>query len=338
MYKTFFPFIFLICSVLPLSVWGQVPVPPGWYHEDITPGFGMRGFLSKFHLELTTGLGRSFYSHKPEGLSVLSFSDNVVLYNGTNTSTALGQWFHTAAPADSGLVVPPGAFTVGVDTAGIKMRGSAYSVPINAVIFFKFFRFRIGGGATFEPKIIGRFHSNKYKDEIGKWRPDLRLAFFKKYYGMFGADVYRYMDWLVSVDLRVGMWDPGKKFDKALMKRSIMYNVGVGLEYELSEYVSLYARPALEIKSYDLTISEGTGAIKHRAPVGYINFGLIARVPEKGKCFIKDCHTQIDHPHGDREYRSRRHPIWKKQNPNYGENYPKLIKYKRKNKRKLNPY
>jgi hypothetical protein len=32
------------------------------------------------------------------------------------------------------------------------------------------------------------------------------------------------------------------------------------------------------------------------------------------------------------------HPFWKKQNPHYGENYPKLIKEKRKNRKKLNPY
>ena len=47
---------------------------------------------------------------------------------------------------------------------------------------------------------------------------------------------------------------------------------------------------------------------------------------------------QINHAHGNREYRSRMHPIWKKQNPHYGENYPNLIKYKGKNKYKLNPY
>jgi hypothetical protein len=46
----------------------------------------------------------------------------------------------------------------------------------------------------------------------------------------------------------------------------------------------------------------------------------------------------MNHAHGNREYRSRVHPFYKKQNPNYGENYPRLIKYKGKNKRKLNPY
>ena len=316
---------------------GQIPVPPGWYHER-SDGYGLRGILSRFNLEVTTGYGRTFYSHRPEGLYVLSFPDNVLLYNGTNTGSSLAQWFHTVAPADSTLVIPPGSFSVGVDTANIKMIGKAFSVPLNAVIFLKIFRFKLGGGATFEPTLIGKFHANNYRQEIGTWRPDVRLAFFKKYYGMFGGDIYRYMNWVVSVDARVGMWNPGNKFDKALMKRSLFYNIGMGLEYELSEYASFYLRPSLELKSYDLTIPEGTNAIKHRAPVAYANFGMILRMPEKGRCFIKDCHVQIDHPHGDKEYRSRVHPIWKKQNPNYGENYPRLIKYKRKNKKKLNPY
>ena len=46
----------------------------------------------------------------------------------------------------------------------------------------------------------------------------------------------------------------------------------------------------------------------------------------------------MNHAHGNREYRSQVHPIYKKQNPHYGENHPNLIKYKGKNKYKLNPY
>jgi hypothetical protein len=70
----------------------------------------------------------------------------------------------------------------------------------------------------------------------------------------------------------------------------------------------------------------------------FVNAGITYRVPELRRCFLKSCHGQINHAHGNREYRSRRHPIHKKQNPHYGENYPVLIKYKGKNKKKINPY
>jgi hypothetical protein len=70
----------------------------------------------------------------------------------------------------------------------------------------------------------------------------------------------------------------------------------------------------------------------------YLNFGATYRIPELRRCFLKDCHAQLNHAHGNREYRSRRHPIYKKQNPHYGENYPVIIKYKGKNKKKIEPY
>jgi hypothetical protein len=71
---------------------------------------------------------------------------------------------------------------------------------------------------------------------------------------------------------------------------------------------------------------------------GYLQVGLSYSIPELPRCYLKDCKIQINHAHGNKEYRSRRHPIYKKQNPGYGENHPTLIKYKGKNKRKLNPY
>jgi hypothetical protein len=70
----------------------------------------------------------------------------------------------------------------------------------------------------------------------------------------------------------------------------------------------------------------------------YLTVGFTYSLPELPRCFLKDCHAQINHAHGNKEYRSRRHPIYKKQNPGYGENDPTLIKYKGKNKRKINPY
>ncbi|MFN7258430.1 MAG: hypothetical protein ACK5TU_00905, partial [Cyclobacteriaceae bacterium] len=116
------------------------------------------------------------------------------------------------------------------------------------------------------------------------------------------------------------------------------YNLGVTIERDLSEYFKVFARPSFEIKSYVLPIPESGLAIDHSMNAFYINIGVTYRIPELPRCFLKDCHVQINHAHGNREYRSRRHPVYKKQNPGYGENDKTLIKYKGKNKRKLNPY
>jgi hypothetical protein len=122
------------------------------------------------------------------------------------------------------------------------------------------------------------------------------------------------------------------------MKKSIYLNLGVRAEREFSEYFRIFIRPSYEVKSYKLTIPETTQTLQHRLNGLYVNVGFTYRLPELRRCFLKTCHAQINHAHGNREYRSRRHPIYKKQNPHYGENYPELIKYKGKNKNKLNPY
>ena len=70
----------------------------------------------------------------------------------------------------------------------------------------------------------------------------------------------------------------------------------------------------------------------------YVSIGVTYKIPELPRCFLKDCHAQINHAHGNKEYRSRRHIFYKKQNPGYGENDKTLIKYKGKYKNKLNPY
>jgi hypothetical protein len=130
----------------------------------------------------------------------------------------------------------------------------------------------------------------------------------------------------------------GKQFNAALMQKGLYVNFGATFERELSEYFKVFVRPSYEIKGYKMTIPETGQAIPHKLNTFYINLGVTYRLPELPRCFLKTCHAQINHAHGNKEYRSRRHAFYKKQNPHYGENYPTLIKYKGSNKKKLNPY
>src|SRR5262249_28567519 len=101
----------------------------------------------------------------------------------------------------------------------------------------------------------------------------------------------------------------------------------------------VFARPSFEMKNYTISIpGSGGGSIAHYANAFYVNFGFTYSIPALPKCYNKDCHAQINHAHGDREYRSRMHRFYKKQNPMYGENFPRLFKYKRQNRNKLSPY
>jgi len=203
-------------------------------------------------------------------------------------------------------------------------------------LYFKIYRFRLGGGYTFEPQFItSGFRPSSFKSDIETWKPGVSVLFVKKYYGMLGGEFYRYQDFLFSADLRVGGWGPGKKIQYS--SKSWMFNLGTGVEWQKSEYFRPYLRAGFEYKNFIIPSPIGT-EFKHNANEITVNFGVILQMPSMPKCFIKNCHIQMNHQHGDREYRSRVHPVWKKQNPNYGENYPRLLKYKRKNKGKLNPY
>ena len=123
--------------------------------------------------------------------------------------------------------------------------------------------------------------------------------------------------------------------NKGLIKKGIYVNVGITVERGLSEYLRVFLRPSFDYKYYSLQVSNKT--IHHSINALYLNIGLTYTLPEFPKCFKKECSVQINHAHGNRQYRSRVHPIYKKQNPGYGENNPP-VRLKGQNKRKLNPY
>lgn len=238
------------------------------------------------------------------------------------------------------LAVTPESFLVSGDTAKIGFKGRGKNIPFNVRMHYEFLkRYRIGVGYSYEYFTLGQFSPISFSDSIGTFRPGQHRGWMRKFYGYAGGSFYRIDKFLFTGDLEVGSYKPKRNFDNAAIKRSVYFNLGVTTEYELSEYLKLYLRPSFDFKRYTLNV-EGSGgnSIKHRMNAGYLQIGLTYSIPELPRCYLKDCKIQINHAHGNKEYRSRRHPIYKKQNPGYGENHPTLIKYKGKNKRKLNPY
>jgi hypothetical protein len=160
----------------------------------------------------------------------------------------------------------------------------------------------------------------------------------RRYFGMAGVSFYRIQDYLFTADINIGDFKPKSNINTAIIQKGLYYNLGVTVERDFSEYLRVFVRPSYELKNYSIGVPENGQAIKHNMNAFYVNFGISYTLPELPKCFLKDCKAQINHAHGNKDYRSRVHPIYKKQNPGYGENYRNLIKYKGKNKNKLNPY
>jgi hypothetical protein len=296
-----------------------------------------RKILSRLTFGLSTGFGSTTFKHDLDGFGILQNPDQPVrIFNSGEETSGYTNWFNRIDTATNTL--EPGNFTINSTDAKIGFKAKAWSIPIKATIHYEFLqRYRIGGGYSIEYMNIGNFRPISYGDQISSFSPGESSFFLKKYFGMIGGSVYRYYEYLLVVDANIGGYKLGNDFQGAI-KTGVYFNLGVAVEREMSEYFRLFARPSYEFKSYTIGIPEGGGSIKHRFNAFYFNIGATYRFPELRRCPIKGCHGQLNHAHGNREYRSRRHPIWKKQNPHYGENYPELIKYKGKNKKKLNPY
>lgn len=295
----------------------------------------LRYLLSKLHFGFSTGYGSTAFKHDLAGFGILQDAGRQPEIFSGDTSRRFANWINDVAPSSR---TTPGDFLVRSDTAAIGFRSGTFTIPLKGTVHLEFGRYRIGGGYSFDYTRVGQFKPVSYRSEINPYRISKQGFFMKHYFGMIGAEVYRYYEYLLVVDANIGGYKLGKQFNMGLIQKSLYFNLGVAVEREFSEYFRLFVRPSYELKGYKLSVPESGQQIAHKMNAFFVNVGATYRIPELRRCFIKDCHAQINHAHGNREYRSRRHPFYKKQDPHYGENYPNLIRYKGKNKNKLNPY
>lgn len=297
-----------------------------------------RAFLRNFKFTFSTGVGTTYMNHKLDSFGIFQrtgFSPRI--FPNDTTTSRYSNWINEVT-ADT-LTIIPDSFLVSGDTAKLGFKGKGFNIPINVTLHYEFLkRFRIGGGYAYEPMWLGTFNSISFQDRVNSFKPNNTFGWMQKYYGMVGASFYRIDKFLFTGDLHIGGFKPGKNFARELIEKGMYVNLGVSIEYEFSEYLRGLVRPSFDFKKYTLTIPGNANTIEHKMNAAYVQVGLTYSLPELPRCYLHDCKIQMNHAHGNREYRSRVHPFFKKQNPNYGENHPTLIKYKGRNKRKLNPY
>lgn len=315
---------------------GKTAIPLDHFYVERKAGGGLRKILKNFTFGASTGYGNTFFSHKLDGFGVYQAPGGSPQIFSGSTATRYGNWVNDVAIDKS--AASGSAFIANPGSADLGFKGNALNIPLQIFLYYGFKeRYRIGGGYSYELMSIGSMQPTALSDKIGNFQPASPTGFVRKYYGMVGYTFYRRDEYLFTGDLQVGSWKPKGNFNAAVTGGTY-FNLGVTIERDLSEYFKLFARPSFEFKSYELPIPESGKSIDHSVNAFYINIGATYRIPELRRCFLKDCHAQINHAHGNREYRSRRHAIYKKQNPGYGENDKVLIKYKGKNKKKLSPY
>jgi hypothetical protein len=301
--------------------------------------YPVRTVLKNVKFSASIGVGNTFFRHKLDGFGVFQRTgfEPRIFPSGTSPLPRYSNWVNTVA-GDT-LTALPDSYLISSDTAKLGFKGNGFNIPIHISIHYEFKKFRIGAGYGYEAMFIGNFKPTTFADKIGTFQPGNPSGIMKKYYGMVGYSFYRMQDFLFTGNLQIGGYQPGNNFAVGFIKKGVNVNLGVTVERDLSEYWRLFVKPSLDFKNYTLTIpGSGDKTIKHNLNAAYVQIGVTYSIPDLPKCFHNECKIQMNHAHGNKEYRSRVHPFYKKQNPNYGENYPTLIKYKGKNKRKLNPY
>ena len=215
---------------------------------------------------------------------------------------------------------------VGSSEQAVDFKGGG--VPLSGTLNFHVDRFRIGGGAGIE------FHS--IKDEqiaISQGIINKKGTTFTKFYGNIGAEVYQYWDYMLVPELQVGKLKLGNGFNQDSVSNGLFINLGVSIEKVMSEYFRFILKPSYEFRSLE---KSGGTATRYKMPAVALQLGFSIRYPDLPRCPIRACHTQMKHIHYGNEYRGQPLPIL--QNRKYGQLNKRLLKYRGKNKRKLNPY
>lgn len=317
------------------------------FYNKPGPPSPLRVILSKFSLGISTGYGRTSYKDDLSGLALIQKRDSgLFVFNTTSNinddqiTVGYSNWFNDAIALDSIAIDPVNDFLVSSDTADLGYKAKARGIPLTFTLHYSFDRYRVGLGASFEFHKINDFNPLSFADslQLQSYKSPVENATFKRYFLTLGGRVYSYYDYSLVVDAQIGILKLGKKFNTSVINKGIYFNLGTSIEREFSEYFTAFVRPSFEIKSFTTNLPEGL-SVTHKQSAFFVNVGVYLKLPELPKCRIRNCQIQINHTHGGgKNWRSRMHPFFKKQNPHYGENFPKLLRDKRKNKKKLNPF
>jgi hypothetical protein len=322
-------------------------------------------FLNKFSLTLTTGYGATNYSHDLEGVyfyqdasSQFIFSNNIE--DPTGFVSGYANWLNDPTETFISSVENPFGvpfdylgnpvnnpalldqqFLVNTDTVDLGFRGVSSSIPISFTIHYNYEDFRFGGGFTYEQQFMSSLRPTAFEVQLRDYEPNFKSTSFTRWYGLVGYRFYQFWYWDFVAEMRLGKINPGKAFNRNAISRGLNTNIGVSFENNWSEYFRLIIRPSLDFKGYTVDLPDGA-SVRHSHPTFFIQAGISINIPEIPRSPMKSDHVQLKHVYTDpktgKKYEVRGQPITKRQNPKVGENHRRLWRYKKKNKKKLNPY
>ncbi len=235
-------------------------------------------------------------------------------------------------------------FLLNTDTSALSFASLASTIPIQASLHFDIKKvFRVGIGFQYERHSMRALKPSIYESQIRPLEPDFKSTSYTKIYGILGYQFYEFWDYTFVAELFLGRAKPGREINTNAVGigQNFFANIGVNIEYNLSEYVRVIVRPGLDFKQYTVNFPDAS-SIRHKNNAFIINAGISINFPEIPRSPIASDHVQLKHvitdPKRGQLIEVRGQPIWKKQNPKVGENHRKLWRYKWKNRRKIDPY
>jgi hypothetical protein len=292
----------------------------------------IRELCSKITFSLSSGTARHNLSHDLMGIAVYQ-SDTLgpllITTNNPRPVTGVSSWISNVKTRDIPQQAAPGEFlTIPDTTFSFSSRTSGVPYQLQATVKIK--KFMVGAGVGIEI-----LRNTVYKQEIPEGqaavppgstnliRPvslskgDVSLS---RFYAYAGYDFFRYRKFTLSADAVAGQVYPGRNFNSTVVSPGFLFGGGLNARYQLSENLGVFVRPSADRKHYTIKSSLINAPVRHDINSTYLNFGISYSIPALPKCYVSACRTQIDHGHGNRHYRSRVHPFFRKQNPGYGEN------------------
>ncbi len=333
-----FYFLWVALFLLPGFTFAQFGDPFGTQSTEIKRS-PVRKVLNMFSLSATSGYGLTFYKHEISGFSMLQKLNGTTYiipdFRLTTPNIGYSSWLQNPIPINDIRYNENEDFLVNADTAELGYRGIGNSIPINLIVHVDISKFRIGGGVAAEFHTLSRFSPISYEQEFSSYEPESKKSLYTRWFGLIGYRVHNYWDYSFVPEVQFGKLNLGENYNNSLITKGMYMNLGLSIEKNFSEYFRAIIKPSVEFKNYGISIGE-TSNILHKQPAFYITAGLSFNYPEIPRCRISSCQTQLKHVHAGKEFRGQ--PIWKKQNPKYGENHQDLIKYKGRNKRIRSPF
>lgn len=326
--------------------------------ESVQPD-NLRSILNKFSFNFTAGYGRTFYSTNLNGYAIVKNPTSqlqgqyLFSLNGFNwgfPAVFTKNWQFN--PVDTILILTKNADSsrvISSKNTRLVYKGNSAAYPFTLSVFYEFQKsFRIGGGVTLEFQYFPVMNSSTDESYLGKYYPERMKSTLTRYFGMAGYKIYERYGWTYYVDVEIGKLNMGNGFNNSAKINGLYYCIGAPIEYEFSEYLKGVIRPSIDYKGYS-TNSGFSGSVNHLFPAFYLNFGFRYNIPEIPRCPLhastppgydypknftnKTCRIQKKHVHGNKAYRGQ--PFYKPQNPEIGQNYRTLVRYKLFNRHKL---